>query len=305
MRRAYVVALMMVSCDPGDGAPTAPGGTTGGPPPGTVITNTQCGNGKLDAYELCDDGNTDDGDACNADCTEVAELTISERLVIVQPVEGDALYYDVSELEKFGTLDPVPTEELGTLPLAFTRLGERCGVIDGTNQAFTRRFTTTPVANRTLVDCGAHRDDVCRVADDGSTCGQLSRDAASGRVADVAVSPLATCATDAVSGELVCDRPAPDAPNVPFDALLSRDDLAVPCGLFPGGVWCSGSKVLKGTFEQATAGENLFCGLDGDGVLTCMVGEAEQQRTGVLRAAAEGRTLCTIATDGTVDCEIL
>jgi cysteine-rich repeat protein len=37
---------------------------------GTIPPNT-CGNGALEGLEQCDDNNTDDGDACSADCSEV------------------------------------------------------------------------------------------------------------------------------------------------------------------------------------------------------------------------------------------
>ena len=36
--------------------------------PGSGMVSYQCGNGALDAFETCDDGNTTDGDGCSSDC---------------------------------------------------------------------------------------------------------------------------------------------------------------------------------------------------------------------------------------------
>ncbi len=59
-RRLFVLALM-VGC----------AGDVPGVPSDAVFQ--RCGNGKVEGSEVCDDGNTDDGDECSADCTEAIE----------------------------------------------------------------------------------------------------------------------------------------------------------------------------------------------------------------------------------------
>ncbi|MBX7191169.1 MAG: hypothetical protein K1X94_03875 [Sandaracinaceae bacterium] len=48
-----------------------PPGTDGGPPPppDAYVAPPECGNGRLEAGEQCDDGNLTPGDGCGADCT--------------------------------------------------------------------------------------------------------------------------------------------------------------------------------------------------------------------------------------------
>lgn len=46
------------------------GGTSGGP----VTTGPVCGDGKIEAPEDCEDGNTDSGDGCSADCQSACEI---------------------------------------------------------------------------------------------------------------------------------------------------------------------------------------------------------------------------------------
>lgn len=50
----------------GDGGTTGMGGSTSG-----GVEMAVCGNSILESVEFCDDGNTNDGDGCSADCTEV------------------------------------------------------------------------------------------------------------------------------------------------------------------------------------------------------------------------------------------
>ncbi len=68
------VALVAAACGGGDrrGSGGGSGGsTTGGGPdvPADVGKAAVCGDGVLDPGEACDDGNTVDGDGCQADCT--------------------------------------------------------------------------------------------------------------------------------------------------------------------------------------------------------------------------------------------
>jgi cysteine-rich repeat protein len=56
---------------PTTGAPTTETSTTGAD---ETTAGTSCGDGVVDVDEFCDDGNTADGDGCNADCRPSAEL---------------------------------------------------------------------------------------------------------------------------------------------------------------------------------------------------------------------------------------
>ena len=67
-RLGYETEALTAAGDAGmDGArPPKPDGSTGGPD-GTE--DAVCGDGDVSGTELCDDGNTTDGDGCSADCT--------------------------------------------------------------------------------------------------------------------------------------------------------------------------------------------------------------------------------------------
>lgn len=56
--------------------PVDENGTVNGEPSGIIEIPpleliAECGNGELEAGEVCDDGNTEDGDGCNATCTRI------------------------------------------------------------------------------------------------------------------------------------------------------------------------------------------------------------------------------------------
>ncbi|HEX5095528.1 MAG TPA: DUF4215 domain-containing protein [Acidimicrobiia bacterium] len=78
----WAVAILLASaCDCGGGDDPPPGGD-GGPDGGGIVPTdapppvdaqvdggaSVCGDGMMDGPELCDDGNTDDGDGCRGDC---------------------------------------------------------------------------------------------------------------------------------------------------------------------------------------------------------------------------------------------
>ncbi|WP_163781478.1 DUF4215 domain-containing protein [Myxococcus vastator] len=62
----------LVACNSGGGSAKPDAGTDPNIPDGsTADAGTDCGDGQRQSHEACDDGNTTDGDGCNATCTEV------------------------------------------------------------------------------------------------------------------------------------------------------------------------------------------------------------------------------------------
>lgn len=59
------------SSGPADDSTSTPGSDGA-----TTVPNPVCGNGVLEDPEQCDDGNTDPGDGCDADCTETIDTTL-------------------------------------------------------------------------------------------------------------------------------------------------------------------------------------------------------------------------------------
>jgi cysteine-rich repeat protein len=53
---------------------TGAASSTGGSADSTGDPNDPCGNGVIDGFEACDDGNRVNGDGCNADCTPSGQL---------------------------------------------------------------------------------------------------------------------------------------------------------------------------------------------------------------------------------------
>ena len=68
---AWALGLALAGCGPRGSGGGSGGSTTGGGPdvPADVGKAAVCGDGVLDPGEACDDGNTVDGDGCQADCT--------------------------------------------------------------------------------------------------------------------------------------------------------------------------------------------------------------------------------------------
>lgn len=89
------------------GEPPASGGAgmgmggmgTGGEP---AVIDPVCGNGQLEALEVCDDGNDEDNDGCSANCREELLLAVdgsNARLMLLDRVTGDPV-------REFGTTPP-------------------------------------------------------------------------------------------------------------------------------------------------------------------------------------------------------
>src|SRR6185503_7962011 len=68
MRRFKLLALALSVCALGCTS-SNPGVSTDGGADGADAQASTCGNGVLDPGEQCDDGNTMNGDGCQADCT--------------------------------------------------------------------------------------------------------------------------------------------------------------------------------------------------------------------------------------------
>ncbi len=109
------------------------GGDTGDAGSGEEPTTTYvCGNGELEPREFCDDGNTEDGDGCSADCTLVDEeydcSVVGEECVKVVVcgngvIEGKEVCDDGNELDDDGcTADCLEVEE----GFGCIRPGEAC-----------------------------------------------------------------------------------------------------------------------------------------------------------------------------------
>ncbi len=77
---ALIVAVASSCGDDGGAAGTEPGsGTSVESSSGTAADETgdpndPCGNGVIDGFEACDDGNRTNGDGCNADCTPSGQV---------------------------------------------------------------------------------------------------------------------------------------------------------------------------------------------------------------------------------------
>ena len=70
----------------GPGGPQARGGRSGGSASieeadSRALAGAVCGNRRVEADELCDDGNQDDGDGCSFDCLEVESGLVLSALV--------------------------------------------------------------------------------------------------------------------------------------------------------------------------------------------------------------------------------
>lgn len=67
--------------------------------------NANCGNGKIDAGETCDDGNVVDGDACPATCAIASctpsggQVTVNVNFTAPEPIAGVVVYIDYAEGE--------------------------------------------------------------------------------------------------------------------------------------------------------------------------------------------------------------
>ena len=98
----------------GDGAGATGGSTTGGPAP-------VCGDGIVEGDEACDDGNLDDGDGCEADCTltpacgdgQYSPGEICHTVEYTPDVGGSAAGVVIADLDTDGDLDLVASMPAG------------------------------------------------------------------------------------------------------------------------------------------------------------------------------------------------
>lgn len=116
--------------DDGSGSGTASTESTASMPDTadtTAVAGPVCGDGVLEAPEVCDDDDLEDGDGCNADCD------VSLRLLDVQPFDGGELDRDIGldlGVDGDGDIVVVGTFRLGEVETAFAKgmdasLGDR------------------------------------------------------------------------------------------------------------------------------------------------------------------------------------
>jgi len=179
-------AIVMEYCGDGTCDATETNSTCPGDCPATAV----CGDGNLDAGEVCDDNNTVDGDGCSADClsdetcgNNVTDTTVGEVCDDGNTTDGDGCSADCSSDETCGNGTCDTNEDNATCPTDCPP--DPCG--DGTCD------TPTEDYNNCATDCeGECGDGVCDPTEDNTTC-------------------VTDCPANPVCGDNVCEPPETNA----------------------------------------------------------------------------------------------
>ncbi len=236
-------------------------GACAGPPPFLIADAPPavCGNGTVDGDEVCDDGNTDDGDACSADCSSGdsqeregcgnGTIEAGETCDDGNQISGDGCSSDCTSNERCGngTRDTSVGE---TCDDGNTTGGDGCSASCQSNEGC-GNFT---VDSGEMCDAGPNGSSTCDVNCTPAICGDGTVNTFRGEQCDGGPNGDASCDTDctpAFCGDLTVNaargESCDDGNAVNTDACVACK--AAVCGdgfVRPGVEQCDDNNTVNG-----------------------------------------------------------
>jgi cysteine-rich repeat protein len=163
------------------------------------ITNPQCGNGLVEGSEVCDDGNTADGDGCNASCNSdescgngVIDDLMAETCDDGNLLGGDGCAADCKSDETCGNgvIDEAKGETCDDGDL---QGGDGCSANCQSNESCGNNVTDSATTPPEQCDDGPSGSATCDVNCTTATCGDMTVNALAGEQCDAGASGNAQC----------------------------------------------------------------------------------------------------------------